>query len=207
MLIFYHAPMSRSTSVLALIHEMGIEDRVDIRKVGIRRGNGTGTRDADNPHPFAKVPCLQDGDDLVYERGAVMLYLTDRFPEAGLGRPVGDLGRGRFISWLFHYQGVIEPLFLLGPQQAQGDAIAYTLRDLDEVTQHIDQTLDAGPWLLGDRYSAADLLIGGMFNFAKGMGSPEPRQQRIRDWLQRCDERPASRQAKEEDQQNLSDAK
>lgn len=207
MLTLFHAPWSRSTSIIELIHEMGIEDRIDIREVSIRRGDGSGQTDPANPHPFGKVPCLQDGSDLVYERGAVMLYLTDRFPEAGLGRPVGDPLRGRFVSWLFHYQGVIEPLMLVGPDAAKGnEQLAYTLRDLNQVLEHIDAALQPGPWLLGERYSAADLLIGGMFNFARQAGFFSPEHERVADWMKRCADRPAVVRAAAEDQKRMEAA-
>lgn len=195
MLTFYHAPNSRSTSILALIKEMGIEDRIDIRQVTISRGDGTGAPDPANPHPDGKVPCLKDGHDLVYERAGVMLYLTDRFPEAGLGPQVGDPDRGAYLSWLFHYQGVIEPVVMLNWAGIENEMLGYQYRSLETAIEHIDAALAKGPWLLGERYSAADLLIAGLFVFAK----IKPKQERVRDWVRRCAERPAEKAAWAED--------
>jgi len=65
----YHAPQSRSTSILVLIEEMGIADRIDIREVTVARQDGNGGRDPRNPHPEGKVPYLTDGKDHVRERG------------------------------------------------------------------------------------------------------------------------------------------
>lgn len=195
MLTLFHAPQSRSTSIIALIHEMGIEDEIDIREVDIRRGDGKGAPDPANPHPFRKVPCLQDGHELVWERSAVMLYLTDRFPGSGLGRPVGDPQRGRYVSWLAHYQGVIEPAMLLDWTKVQNDDLAYHIRTIDDVMAELDLALDHGPWLLGDRFSAADLLIAGLFSFARKV----PPQPRVADWVVRVDDRPAIKRAFAED--------
>jgi glutathione S-transferase len=109
----YHAPFSRSSSILALIEEMGVADRIDVVEVGVARPDGSGGPDPRNPHPESKVPYLVCGEDQVRERGAIALHLTDLFPKAGLDRPVGDPQRGAFLSWLFYYQGVMDPVLVL----------------------------------------------------------------------------------------------
>lgn len=205
MLTLFHAPNSRSTSILALIKQMGIEDKVAIRDVTIRRHEGQGAPDPANPHPDGKVPCLQDGDDLVFERGAVMLYLTDRFPEADMGPRPGDPLRGRYLSWLFHYQGVIEPLVILRWSGIDDPMIAYQFRPLEDSIRHIDEALSIrhidealshGPWLLGEKLSAADMLIAGLFVFAR----IEPDQPRVRDWIARTKALPGEQAAWAQDQ-------
>ncbi len=113
MLTLYHAPKSRSSSILVLLDELGILDKIEIRRVTIPRQDGSGGRDPANPHPEGKVPYLVNGADHVRERGAIMLYLTDMFPEAGLGPLPGDPGRGQYLSWLSWYQGVLEPVAIL----------------------------------------------------------------------------------------------
>ena len=112
MLTLYHAPQSRSTSVVELIEEMGIADQITVTEVTIPRQGGKGGRDPSNPHPEGKVPYLTDGEDFVRERAAVILYLTDRF-DSPLGRAVGHPQRGQYLSWLVWYQGVLEPVALI----------------------------------------------------------------------------------------------
>ncbi|WP_366465751.1 hypothetical protein [Paracoccus methylarcula] len=85
----YHAPNSRSTGIVQLIEEMGLTDQVDIVSVTIPRQDGSGSRDPRNPHPEGKVPYLVNESDYIRERGAIIAYLTDMFPESGLGRSVG----------------------------------------------------------------------------------------------------------------------
>ena len=196
MLTFFHAPNSRSTSILSLIKEMGIEDRITTQEVTIRRQDGSGARDPVNPHPDGKVPCLQDDNgDVIYERAAVMLYLTDRFPDSGLGPQVGEPKRGAYLSWLVHYQGVIEPLVMLRWAGVENATLTYMFGPFEDSVAHIDAALTNGPWLLGDAFSAADLLISGLFVFAR----IEPEQPRVRDWIKRCAERPAEKAAWAED--------
>ena len=126
MLTFYHSPNSRSTSIKQLILELGVADKVKTVEVTIPRQDGSGARDPKNPHPEGKVPYLTDGEDYVRERAAIILYLTDRFPEAGLGRPVGDAQRGRYLSWLIWYQGVLEPVTILNWAKLDHPAVRET---------------------------------------------------------------------------------
>ncbi|MDO5620620.1 MAG: glutathione S-transferase N-terminal domain-containing protein [Paracoccus sp. (in: a-proteobacteria)] len=113
MLTLYHAPNSRSDMVLRLVQQLGAADQVRVQVVNIPRQDGSGARDPANPHPEGKVPYLTNGQDHVRERGAITLYLTDMFPDAGLGRGPGDPQRGAYLSWLFWYQGVFEPVLIL----------------------------------------------------------------------------------------------
>lgn len=183
MLTLYHAPMSRSNSIVTLIDMMGIRDKVQIVEVTIPRQNGSGQIDPGNPHPEGKVPYLVHGDDHLRERGAIIAYLTDMFPESGLGRSVGDPQRGAYLSWLFYYQGVIEPVAILDFFKIEHPALYATFRDYDTMMARLEEALTKGPFLLGDRFSAADLLCASPFIFfGEGMRSTSA----IRAWVQRC---------------------
>ncbi|MFV0303308.1 MAG: glutathione S-transferase family protein [Paracoccus sp. (in: a-proteobacteria)] len=188
MLTFYHSPKSRSTSIRQLIHELGAGDRIRTVEVTIPRQDGSGTRDPANPHPEGKVPYLTDGEDFVRERAAIVLYLTDRFPEAGLGRAVGDPQRGRYLSWLTWYQGVFEPVAILSWAQVDHPAIRASLRDYDTAIARLDEVLSKQPYLLGDQFSAADLLCAGPFAW---FGDQMPATPAISDWVARCMDRPS----------------
>ncbi len=107
MITLYHAPRSRSSRFIFLLEELGVP--YEIAKVSIRRGDGSGALDSHNPHPHGKVPAIRDGETLVYESIAVALYLTDKFPAAGIGPVVGDPARGAYLTWLAYYAGVMEP--------------------------------------------------------------------------------------------------
>ncbi|SMO39160.1 glutathione S-transferase family protein [Paracoccus laeviglucosivorans] len=188
MLTLYHAPQSRSTSILTLLLELDAFDKVDIRRVGIRRFDGSGGIDPANPHPEGKVPYLVNGSDHVRERGGIMLYLTDTFPEAGIAPLPGDPKRGEYLSWLFWYQGVVEPLVVLQFAQISNPMLADTFRDYDTMLKRLDDVLSRQPWLLGDQFSAADLLIGGMFVFLNGQLPSTPA---IDAWAGRVQSRPS----------------
>lgn len=190
MLTLYHSPNSRSTSVVQLLHELGVTDQVRTEIVTIPRQDGSGLRDPKNPHPEGKVPYLVNGTDHVRERGAVILHLTDMFPEAGLAPLPGDPQRGEYLSWLFWYQGVFEPVAILSWAKVEHPAIHASLRDYDTAIQRLDEVLGRQPYLLGDQFSAADLLCAGPFAW---FGDQMPATPAIRDWVARCQDRDSVR--------------
>src|SRR5690349_9271241 len=83
MLTLVHAPRSRSSAFVWLLEEAGEPYR--IQYVSIRRGDGSGSLDASNPHPHGKVPVLIDGATVIFEQSAIALYIADKYPQAGLG--------------------------------------------------------------------------------------------------------------------------
>lgn len=188
MLTLYHAPKSRSSIIPVLLDELGAADQVEIREVTILRQDGSGARDPANPHPEGKVPYLVNGDDHVRERGAMVLYLTDMFPDAGLGPVVGGPTRGRYLSWLSWYQGVLEPVALFRFAGISHPALDATFRDYDEAVKRIEEVVSNQPWLLGQTYSAADLLLASPFLF---FGEGMPRTAAIDAWATRVGQRPA----------------
>ena len=134
------------------------------------------------------MPYLTNGEDHVRERGAIVAYLTDMFPEAGLGRPVGHPQRGAFLSWLFYYQGVMEPVLVLDRAKLDHPMLHATFRDLDAVFARLSEALDGSPYLLGDHYSAADLLLSSPFQW---LPDATPQQPSVQAWIRRCADRPA----------------
>lgn len=183
MLTFYHSPWSRSTRVLGLLCAMERLDAVDLRVVSIPRQDGTGRRDPRNPHPEGKVPLLVEDGVAIWESAAIMLHLTDLFPEAGMGVPPGAPGRGRYLSWMTWYAGVVEPVLILDAARLRHPHLTASLRGVAEVRDRIGQALTEGPWLMGDRPTAADLLLASPFQW---FGDLDPGGEAARDWVARC---------------------
>lgn len=197
MLTLFHAPRSRSTRFIWLLEELGAP--YEVRQVDIRRTGGplagTGARDPANPHPHGQVPALLDGDALVTESAAIALYLTDKFPEPGLGPVVGDPLRGPYLSWLAYYAGVLEPVIVnhFKGRTASDEADKAAYEALDE---RLRTTLEATPWLLGDRFTAADVLFVSLLQFAR---QALPAHGVYDDWLARANARPALARAMAKD--------
>ncbi|MGJ8571684.1 MAG: glutathione S-transferase family protein [Hoeflea sp.] len=189
MLTLYHAPNSRSSRIVRLIIELGVLDQVDIRIVGIARNDGSGGADPANPHPEGKVPLLvHDGAEL-WESSAIMLYLTDMFPASGLGRSVGHPDRGSYLSWLAWYGNVVEPVIVCQAAGLSHPFLDATFRGVPEVVARLTAQLETTPFLLGDRVSAADLLLISPYVW---FPQSTPDVQIIRDWIARCQALPSA---------------
>jgi len=163
MLTLYQFPKSRSDSILWLLEELGAPYQT--KTVNIRRADGTGERDPSNPHPHGKVPALLHDGQLVFESGAIMLYLTDLFPEAELGPRVGDAKRGEYLSWLAYRGAVIEPALLMRRFEVKHVYGAMGWAPAEEVEAVLNQTLKDRPYILGDAFSAADISVGGAVHY------------------------------------------
>ena len=189
MLTLYHAPQSRSSSVVTLLDELGALDQVEIVPVTIFRATtNSGAADPRNPHPDGKVPYLVHDGEGIRERAAVMAYLTELFPAGRMGPQPGERGRGSYLSWLAWYQGVMEPVFVMKMYDIKARAVELTFRDMEAAVAHLAATLERQPYLLGEDYSAADLLVCSPFGWIPDALPDVPA---IRDWAQRCLARPA----------------
>ena len=196
MLTLYTAPRSRATRILWLLEELGVP--YERKNVSIRRGDGSGARDPANPHPHGKVPAIVHDGTLVFETTAITLYLTDAFPAAGLGPRAGDPTRAAYLSWLAYYSGVIEPSLTAKFLKIEHIFGTFGWAPFDEVVDYLSKTLVASPYLLGDTFSAADLVIGGSLPILMKAGlilDAEPFQS----YVGRLTGRPAYQRAMEKD--------
>ena len=188
MIKLYHAPRSRSSRFIFLLEELGAP--YEIAQVSIRRGDGSGALDDDNPHPHGKVPVIRDGETTVYESAAIALYLTDKFPAAGIGPVIGDPKRGAYLTWLAYYAGVMEPAWVSAFMKSDVPRGTAGWVKTDEVMALINATLEKSPYILGEKFSAADILIGTTFQLF--LGSPLlPKTDLLQAYVQRVIERPA----------------
>ncbi len=186
MLILYHAPQSRSSRILWLLEELGEPHQVEY--MDIRRADGTGARDPRNPHPDKKVPALRHDGRLVTESAAICLYLSDAFPRAKLGPAVGDPRRADYLTWLFYYPGVIEPV-VVAKATGRADADPGEKEAFEAMERRLRGALERGPYLLGDAFSTADILLASVFQW--GPHHIMPKGELFDGYLGRLSARPA----------------
>jgi glutathione S-transferase len=163
MITLYHSPQTRSGSIVWLLEELEVPYRTKV--VDFRRADGTGARDASNPHPHGKVPALVDGDETVFEGSAIALFLTDKYRTKKLGPAVGDPKRGEYLSWLAYRPGVIEPAILSRRFEIRHVYGAMGWAPADEVEEVLNRHLASRQYFLGDTFSALDILLGGGLHF------------------------------------------
>lgn len=199
MLTLVHAPRSRSSNFVWLLEEIGEPYR--IQYVSIRRGDGSGSLDASNPHPHGKVPVLLSDTTVVFEQSAIALYLADKYPNADLGPRIEDPARGNFLSVLAYYSGVVEPAFMSKFLRVAVPRGSAGWVDSDEVMDFINARLNSHPYIAGEKFTAADVLYSSVF--ALFMSSPlleGKKTQQLQDYLARCVSRPARARSAGKDQ-------
>jgi glutathione S-transferase len=196
MITLFHRPKSRSSRFIFLLEEL--EAPYEIRIVTTRSRDGTGEVDPANPHPLGKVPAISDDGAIVFESTAIALYLTDRFPKNGLGPVVGDRDRGAYLSWLAYYTGVLEPAFISKFMKWEVPRGTAGWVAVEEAVPVVLERLSKGPYLLGDRFSAADILYGTTFAMFS-QGPLMPSSPVIAEYAQRVTARPAFQRANQRD--------
>jgi glutathione S-transferase len=148
---------------------------------------------------MGKVPALVDGDAVVAESGAICAYVADRCPEAGLAPPIGDPARGAYLRWLFFSPGCFEPAVMQKMMGWEVDGVAAAWGNLGRVLSVLDQALAPGGWLLGDRFSAADVLVGTDLHYCVTVMRALPPNPVFDAYVARCLDRPAFQRALEID--------
>jgi len=196
MLTLYHSPRSRSSRIIRLIAELDIWTEIDIRIVNITHSDGTGEHDPNNPHPEGKVPLLVHDGVEIWESNAIILYLTDLFPKAGMGPVAGNSQRGRYLSWLAWYGNVVEPVLVIGAAELSHPIFDVTFRGIPEMTARLAGALDNAPFLMGEQFTAADLLLVSPFTW---FPDAAPDQPAIKAWIERCEARPSAKKMAEFD--------
>ncbi len=187
MLKLYHSPGSNSARILWLLEELGAAREIVVVKYPHNDGSEADPR---NPHPHGFTPALEHDGKLVTETAAIALYLTDLHPDAEVGVPVGHALRGAYLTWLFYQVGLSEPLvYMNGRGLLSQDREMGSLNE--SMMKHIRDTLRNGPYLLGQRFTAADILFMSLFELAGPLLGDCPV---INAYLSRAD-RPARRRA------------
>jgi glutathione S-transferase len=154
----YHAWPSRSSIVHWMLEELG--EPYEIELLSLQAG------DQRKPaylaiNPMGKVPALRDGDVIVTEVAAICCYLADAYPAAGLAPPIGDPRRGPYLKWLFFGPSCVEPAMIdKALERAPAPRSTAGWADYDTVIAVLKDALTDTPYLLGEQFTAADVVIG-----------------------------------------------
>ena len=148
-------------------------------------------------NPMGKVPALKHGDAVVTEVAAICTYLADEFPHARLNIPVGDPRRGPYLKWLFFSPSCIEPAVIgQAPLRARSrpaaacSAMAISIRSWTWLVR----AWQRGPYLMGDQFTAADVVVGSMLRWGM-MFNLLPERPEFRAYVDRLEQRPALQRA------------
>src|SRR5262245_18404321 len=163
----FHSPNSRSTGTLNLLVELGAPYSLNV----LNMQAGEQRRPAYLAiNPMGKVPAIKHGDALITEQVAIFIYLADLFPQAGLAPTVAEQDRGPYLRWLAYYGSCFEPALMdkaMKREPAPPRMCAYG--DYDTMLATLVGQLRKGPYMLGDRFSAAGVLWGSGLSYASGL--------------------------------------
>lgn len=197
----YHAPLSRSVRVRWLLEELGTEhELVTLDFMG---------GDLQKPeflalHPLGKVPVLEDGDLRLWESGAIVEYLCEKYDSEGRLAPrAAEAERGPFLQWVhFAEATAMNPIgdlvqhTLIRPENERIPAVAEDARRrIGRWLQVLEDALASRPYLLERGFSAADVMMGYTVNSAKFTGQIGDRFPKVSAYLDRLLARPAFQRA------------
>jgi glutathione S-transferase len=188
MLTLFHAPASPSSRMVWLLEELRAEYKLET--VTFPRPDGS-NRDPRNPHPHGYAPALVHDGVLVTETGAITLYLTDLFPHSPIAIPTSAPLRAHYITWLFYQVGLAEPLiYMKGTQVLETDTAMTHL--YDAMIGNLENALAKSPYLLGERFTAVDILYMSLFEQARALLG---KREWIDSYIARGHDRPARQRA------------
>jgi len=173
-IIFYHSPMSRGRMVHYMLEEVAAPYRVEL--VNLQKGEQKLAAFL-AVNPMGKLPAIVHRGVVVTETAAICTYLADAFPAAQLAPALNDPKRGTYLRWMFFGAGCIDPgiidRMLQRPAPERTGALGYgTFENMANV---LEQAITPGPWILGDKFSAADVYIGSQINFGLMTKALDPR--------------------------------
>jgi len=192
----FHSPNSRSGGALTLLEELGIPYKLHVLNMHVSEQRDPAYLAI---NPMGKVPAIKHGDVLVTEQVAIFIYLPDAFPQAGLAPPIGDPLRGPYLRWLVYYGSCFEPAVVdkaMKREPAMPRMNPYG--DFDTMLKTLLDQLRKGPYILGDRFSAADVLWGTALTWTTSFNLV-PSGPEIRDYLARWQARPSFARVKAKD--------
>ena len=160
----YFNPRSRSVTIDWIFNELNAEyEQIQI-DFASKDSNLDGLH---RINPMKKLPTLVDGEAVVTETAAICAYLADKFPQKRLAPDVGSPERGVYYRYLFVAGNTIEPaLSLASANMEHLDAYSVGWGDMARVMDTIEKMTPASGWALGDQFTAADIVFGGLLDFA-----------------------------------------
>jgi glutathione S-transferase len=192
-IIFYTSPMSRGRMIQWMLEETGAPYRVEL--IDLQKN------EQKNPkflavNPMGKVPAIVHRGVTVTECAAICTYLADAFPSAQLAPKIDDPARGVYLRWMFFGASCVDPglidRMLQRPVPERYQALGYGR--YEDMVKVLEQAIKPGPYILGERFSAADLYISSQIGFGLMVKTLEA-SPAFQAYTARCTDRPAYQRA------------
>lgn len=192
MITLFWSPRTRAARAMWMLEELG--EPFDVKTINIRDDASKSDPEFRAASPMGKVPALADGDAMLADSAAIGMYLADRYPAAGLAPAADDAARGMYLYWMVYTPGVLEPAMMEKFGGWDTDRISRGWGDFDLMIETLEKGVGEGPWILGDTFSAADVMLGSSVFFMKQF-KILPESPVLEAYLERCLARPAYQRA------------
>lgn len=198
----YWAPHSRAFRTLWLLEEAGLPYERELVPLGSARLKSAEYRAI---NPMMKVPALEDGPARLAESGAICAYVADLAPDGRLAPGIGDPARGAYLHWMFFDAACMEAAFV---ERMAGVAIpprSAGWGSFDQVMGVLEDQLATGPWVLGERFSAADIMLGMSLWYGMHLLKLVKDRPVLEAYVARCVARPAFQRAEAIEAEGLAE--
>jgi glutathione S-transferase len=192
--VLYYSPMSRARTSHWMLEEIGAPYRLQI--VNLQKSEQKAPAFL-AINPMGKLPALTHRGVVVTESGAIVSYLADAFPAAKLAPALDDPARGTYLRWMFFGAGCVDPGMIdrMTQRPASPRPTANGYGQFEDVLDTLEKAVTPGPFLLGDRFSAADVFIASQIGFGMVMTQVFEPRPAFQSYLERATQRPAYQRA------------
>jgi glutathione S-transferase len=192
-LTLYHHPFSRAAGVVFMLEELGVPYQLKYVDMNQKEQSGPAFRET---NPMGKLPTLVDNGVVVTESSAIGMYLADRYSYGVLAPKIDDPARATYLRWIAFAPAVIEPGCYAHMSKWDYSPSSAGWGTYENILTSIEEAIGEGPWLLGDKFSMADILFGGTVRYMLRFKMLEPRESFVA-YVDRLSARPASIAAEE----------
>ncbi len=186
-IVLYHHPYSRAANVVWMLEEVGVQ--YELRWVDIMAG-AQKSPELLALNPMGKLPVITDGAAVVSESAAIGLYLADRYAVGTLAPLLDDPARGAYLRWIFFAPSVIEPAAAAKPSGGNFNPGSVGWGSYEAMVGVVEAAIGKGPYLLGERFTMADVIFGGTVRYMLMFKMIEPKPV-FEAYVARLDARPA----------------
>lgn len=196
----YHQPRTRSARVRWILGELGLTAQTDIKNVDVFSGEGRKPEYL-AVHPHGYVPALEDDGGVLVESAAIVLYLVERYGNGKLVPPPGTFARGKYYEWMVYVPATVDPcletimfhtVFLPETHRIPELVARARKKWAKSIQPHLARALAKGPWILGEDFSAADVIVASAVAWANMAGVLD--DPTLSAYLDRAAARPAFRE-------------
>lgn len=188
----YWAPKTRASRAVWMLEESGVD--YEIETVDIRAEPRSDPPEFLAASPMGKVPALVDGDIALCESAAICIYVADRYNSGALAPTLDDPQRGKYLYWTMYTPAVIEPAMAEKFGNREPNRRSHGWGDYDTMLQTLEDGLGDSTWILGENFTAADVMLGSSVVFMRLFGIL-PDSERLSAYADRCLARPGYQKA------------